>query len=221
MRRRRLLAGPALLAAAAAMPGSASACRLFPDGVMDRYRAWQAGVEVGGERISMTRETGRFVVDVDIGMRFSMPGDGAVDYRHESREIWDTGWLHALESRTRLGAREQYVSAERNSGALMVTGSDVRPYQVSTYVVPSSLWHRDSRLVEAFIDVESGDIRFVRPRYVGREVLEQGGVRVQAHHYRLRGALNRDAWYDADCALVRWERPVAGGDRISFRLEPA
>ena len=221
MRRRRFLGAPALLAAGASIPVAANACRLFPADVTDRYRAWQAGAEIGRQVISFTRETGRFVVEVEVGLRFMMPGAGAVDYRHECREVWDTGWLHALESRTRIDGRERHVDARRARGALRVTGSDVRPYQISTYVVPSNLWHRDSRLVDAFIDVESGTLRFVRPRYVGRERLDQAGAALEAHHYRMRGQLNLDAWYDADCALVRWEWPLAGGDEVSFRLQPA
>ena len=215
------MAAPAVLAAGASIPAAASACRLFPADLTDRYRAWQAGVEIGRQTITFTRETGRFIVEVEVGMRFVMPGVGAVDYRHECREIWDTGWLHALDSRTRIDARERYVEARRGRGSLLVKGSDVRSYQISTYVVPSNLWHRDSRLVDAFIDVESGNIRFVRPSYVGRERLEQAGAALEAHHYRMRGQLNLDAWYDSDCALVRWERPLAGGDEVSFRLQPA
>jgi hypothetical protein len=90
---------------------------------------------------------------------------------------------------------------------------------VSTYLVPSSLWHRDSRLADAFLDVEKGDVLFVRPRYAGREILQQGGGVVEAHRYTLRGQLNREIWYDADCVLVRWDLPVTGGGWLNFRRE--
>lgn len=221
MQRRGFLSAAALLTVAASTPLPASACRLFPADVTDRYRATQAGAEIGRQSIAFRRETGRFVVDVEVGMEFVMPGAGTLEYRHECREVWDTGWLHALASRTRIGERERYVEARRRRGALAVKGSEIRSYQVSTYVVPSSLWHRDSRLVEAFIDAESGNLRFVRPRFVGRERLDQSGTELEANHYRMRGQLNLDAWYNSDCALVRWDRPIAGGDGISFRLQPA
>lgn len=219
MQRRRFLTRTAALTGAALAPGASMACRLFPAGAMDRYVAWQEGNEVGRQKISFQRETGRFVVDVEIGMRFVLPGIGSVDYSHESREVWNTGWLHGLESRTRIDGRVQDVRAERRSGSLMVNGSDVRAYQISAYVVPSNLWHRDSRLVDTFIDVENGDIHFVRPRYAGKETLRHGSVELEAHRYTLRGPLNRDAWYDADCVLVRWDLLLSGSDWISFRRE--
>jgi hypothetical protein len=219
MRRRRFLTGWAALAGAGLVPTTAVARRLFPAGLTDRYQAWQGERPVGRQEIAFRRESGRFRVDAKLAMRFDAPGIGDVSYEHESRESWDTGWLHALDSRTRINGIVQEVHAERRGYALMVEGSDVGPFQVTTYVVPSNLWHRDSRLVDAFIDVESGIIRFVRPRYVGRERLQQGGDVVEAHRYSLRGQMDREAWYDEDCVLVRWDLPVSGGGWINFRRE--
>ena len=219
MRRRRFLTRTPALLGVSLVPATAVARRLFPADVTDSYVAWQGGRAVGRQEIAFTREPGRFLVDGKVEMRFVAPGAGEVSYQHESREAWETGWLHSLDSRTLINDRVQEVHAERRGFALMVEGSDVRPFQVTTYVVPSNLWHRDSRLVDAFIDVESGSIRFVRPRYAGKETLKQGGSVVEAHRYKMRGQMDRDAWYDADCVLVRWDLPVAGGEWISFRRE--
>ncbi|NCF81973.1 MAG: hypothetical protein GWP74_10195 [Proteobacteria bacterium] len=92
---------------------------------------------------------------------------------------------------------------------------------MSTYLVPSSLWHRDTRLADAFLDVEKGAVLFVRPRYAGKETLRQGGGDIEAHRYTIRGQLDREIWYDADCVLVRWDLPLTGGDWLSFQREMA
>jgi hypothetical protein len=219
MKRRRYLSGSAAVAGIGLAPAPSMARRLFPADVTDRYVAWQDERAVGQQEISFKRERGQFVVHVKMGTRFAAPGVTDASYAHESREVWQTGWLHGLTSRTHVDGRVQTVEAERQSGSLMVNGSEVMPFQVSTYLVPSSLWHRDSRLVDAFLDVEKGGVLFVRPRYVGKEVLRQGGRELQAHRYSIRGQLNRESWYDADCVLVRWDLPLAGGDWISFRRE--
>ncbi len=219
MRRRRFLICSAAFAAGGLASTPATARRLFPADVTDAYEAWQGERKVGRQQFSFRREPGRFVVDVQMNMRFELPGKGVISYSHESRESWETGWLHGLDSRTRMDGRVREVHAERNLGSLLVAGSDVGPFQVSTYLVPSNLWHRDSRLVDAFIDVENGSIRLVRPRYVGKETLQQSGGTVEAHRYSIRGQLDREAWYDADCVLVRWDLPLAGGGWINFRRE--
>lgn len=215
MQRRRFLTGSAALAGMGLGP-AASACRLFPADVADRYVAWHGSKPVGWQAIGFERESGQFVVDVKMEMEFESPAFGPVSYRHACREVWKTGWLQALASRTHIGARVLVVDAERRAGSLVVDGSDVRPYRLSSYIVPSNLWHRDSRLVDAFIDVENGEIRRVQPRFVGKEILGEG---VQASHYSIRGQLDREAWYDADCVLVRWDLPLSDGGWISFRRE--
>ncbi|GMQ76684.1 MAG: hypothetical protein BMS9Abin01_1972 [Gammaproteobacteria bacterium] len=219
MGRRRFLIGSAALAAGALVSTPAAARRLFPAGVTDRYVAWQGERMIGRQQFSFRRAPGRFLVDAQVDMRFELPVKGVVSYSHESREVWDTGWLQRLDSRTRIDGRIQEVRAERNGGALMVDSSAVGSFQVSTYLVPSNLWHRDSRLVDAFIDVENGSIRFVRPRYVGKQTLQQSGGTVEAHRYSIRGQLDREAWYDADCVLVRWDLPLEDGAWINFRRE--
>ena len=219
MRRRGFLIGSAALGAGALAPAPATARRLFPADVTDRYLAWQGQNVIGRQQFSFRRDSGRFVVDGQMDMRFESPAKGEISYSHESREVWDTGWLHRLDSRTRINGRIQEVHAERDAGSLMVDGSDVRPFQISTYLVPSNLWHRDSRLVDAFIDVENGSIRLVRPRFVGKETLRQSGTLVAADRYAIRGHIDREAWYDADCVLVRWDLPLEDGGWINFRRE--
>ena len=219
MRRRRFLTGSAALVGTGLAPMVSTARRLFPADVSDRYVAWQGERVVGQQEISFEREPGQFVVNVKMAMRFAAPGAGDVGFTHESREVWQAGWLHGLTSQTRIDGRLQTVRAQRQNGSLMVDGSEIRPFQVSTYLVPSSLWHRDSRLADAFLDVENGGVLFVRPRYAGKETLQQGGSEVEAHRYTIRGQLNRETWYDADCVLVRWDLPITGGGWINVRRE--
>ena len=219
MRRRRFLTGSAALVGTGLAPTPAMARRLFPADLTDRYVAWLGDRAIGEQEISFKRESGRFTVQVKIAMQFAAPEAGDVRYAHESQEVWKTGRLHGLTSQTHIDGRVQTVTAQRRRGALMVDGSEVDPFQVTTYLVPSSLWHRDSRLVNVFLDVESGGVLFARPRYAGKETLQQGGGRVDAHRYTIRGQLNRESWYDADCVLVRWDLPLSAGDWISFRRE--
>jgi len=219
MRRRRFLTGSAALVGTGLAPTPAMARRLFPADLTDRYVAWLGDRAVGEQEISFKRASGRFIVQVKIALQFTAPEAGDVSYAHESQEVWQTGRLHGLTSQTHIDGRAQTVTAQRQSGALMVDGSEVNPFQVTTYLVPSSLWHRDSRLVDVFLDVESGGVLFVRPRYAGKETLHQGGGEVDAHRYTIRGQLNRESWYDADCVLVRWDLPLSAGDWISFRRE--
>ena len=219
MQRRRFLTCAAALGGCAAAPRSSMARRLFPADVTDRYLAFQGDRVIGSQRFSFLRQQGRFVVQARLEMTFNLPGKGGIPYAHESEEIWKTGWLHGLESETRIEDRVRRVHAERDEGVLTVNATDELTVQLSSYVVPSNLWHRDARLVDAYIDVESGRLLFVRPRFVGKETFEQGGETIEASHFRIRGQIQREAWYDEDCVLVRWDLPLMDGSWIRFERQ--
>lgn len=219
MRRRRLLTSSAALAGGLVASPAATACRLFPADVTERYLAFQGEEIIGWQRFDFRRESGRFVVESRIEMTYRSLGGVPVDYSLETEEVWRTGWLHELRSRIRIGGRTRWVTARRSDGAMVVETGGGRRLEFGSYVVPSNLWHRDTRLVDVLLDVEVGRLRYVKARRVADDVLEQDGQRIEASRYAIRGQIDRDAWYDANCALVRWALPLDGGARIEFEQQ--
>ncbi len=229
MRRRRFLElGFATVAALAGtlLPGpAAGACPVFPaDGELD-FLVLRHGVAIGSHRIRFTREAGRFVVRSDIEFETAPPGaslgapPGAAParYVHHAEEVWVGGWLHAVVSDTDDDGRRTRLRAERRDGIFQgtINGS---AFTASGYLIPSSLWHRDTPASEALFDVVDGRLKIVHPRFIGRDRVPGPGGRVEANHYVLVGELPRELWYDLDCGLVRAAWRARDGSRLV--LEP-
>ena len=224
MRRRRFLVfGIAtVVAAGTLLPGpAAGACPVFPaDGELD-FLVLRRGVAIGSHRIRFARAAGRFVVRSDIEFETAPPGappDAApTRYVHHAVEVWVGGWLHAVVSDTDDGGRRYRLRAERRDGIFQGTING-RAFTASGYLIPSSLWHRDTPASEALFDVVDGRLKVVHPRFIGRDRVPGPGGRVEAKHYVLVGELPRELWYDADCGLVRAAWRTRDGARIV--LEP-
>ncbi len=122
-----------------------------------------------------------------------------------------------MSSDTEDDGRRYRLRAERRDGIFQgtVNGS---AFTVSGYIIPSSLWHRDTPVSEALFDTIDGMVKVVRARFIGRDRVPVGGKPVEAKHYRLRGQIQRELWYDADCGLVRAAWRTRDGARIV--LEP-
>jgi hypothetical protein len=45
------------------------------------------------------------------------------------------------------------------------------------------------------------------------------GAEVPARHFRLTGQLERDVWYDADCAIARVTFPARDGSLITLERQ--
>ena len=221
MRRRRFLElGIATVVAAAAslLPGpAAGACPVFPaDGELD-FLVLRHGVAIGSHRIRFAREAGRFVVRSDIEIETAPPGAprGAAParYVHHAEEVWVGGWLHAVVSDTDDDGRRYRLRAERRDGIFQGSVNG-RAFTVSGYIIPSSLWHRDTPFSEALFDVVDGRLKVVRPRFIGRDRVPGPGGRVEANHSALVGGLPRELWYDLDCSLVGAAWRARDGSRI-------
>ncbi len=212
----------AALTLGAVLPGSVKACRLFPDDSTDRYTAYQEGKKVGSQWFEFSRNSGRFMVNSELDFQYRDHSNRIVSFLHRAREIWYRGWLNAFSSTTRAGDREIEIEAHSvEHGTLSVSSNDSNiTLQVSGYVVPTSLWHRDARLVNRLIDLVDGRVKLVNVYYAGKDVLpHEGGVRV-ASHYRVRGEFVRDAWYGDNCQLLRIKMPIKNAKPVTFELLP-
>ena len=209
--------GLAMVAAFA--PRVVLACRMFPAGVSDNYVGYRDGVPVARQSFEFRREDGRFVVEARIDMRYQS-ARGEREYSHRSREVWKTGLLHEFDSETRLNGKVRRVRARRVLEGLEVHSLGQAPVIIAAYLVPSNLWHRDTRLVQALLDVEDGAMRSVRPTLMSAEELELGGERLHVNRYAIDGQIRRVAWYTPDCTLVRWLWPVEDGSAIIFERDP-
>ncbi len=218
MQRRRLLQLTGAALAGALLPGArAQACRVFPpDGEVD-FMALRHGRVVGRHRIRFSRAGGRFVVRSDVEIETGPPGAPLFRFVHHAEEVWVDGWLHAVVSDTEDDGRRYRLRAERRDGIFqgIVNGM---AFTVSGYIIPSSLWHRDTPASETLFDTVDGMVKAVGPQLVGRERVPVGGKPVEAKHYALRGQIQRDLWYDADCNLVRVAWRARDGSEIA--LEP-
>ena len=218
MERRRLLQLSGAALATALLPaGPARADRVFPpDGEVD-FMALRHGKVIGAHRIRFSRGNGRFVVRSDIEIEIRLLGAPLYRFVHHAEEAWVEGWLHAVVSDTDDDGRLYRLRAERRDGIFGGTVNGAA-FTVSGYIIPTSLWHRDTPASEALFDTVDARVKVVRPRLVGSERVPVKGKPVEATHHALRGAFQRDLWYDADCNLVRVAWLARDGSEIA--LEP-
>ena len=144
-------------------------------------------------------------------------------YSYTGSEVWSNGRLYALESKTNDDGKEFTVSAAAvgDGFKIKVNGQErtTRPdIWVSTY------WHQPDAKFDnkniPLIDADSGKDLNATLQYVGKEEIAVLGQRQACVHYRLRGGVTVDLWYDGQERLVRQES-VDDGHRILQELTGA
>ena len=216
MHRRTLLKLTGATLAGALLPGRrAIARRVFPpDGGLD-FKVLRHGKVIGAHRIRFSRDRGRFIVRSDV--EAGRPGGSLFRFVHHAEEVWAGGWLHGVVSDTDDDGRLYRLRAKRRDGVFAGTVNGAA-FTVSGYIIPSSLWHRDTPVSAALFDTVDGRVKAVRPHFIAHEQVRLAGKAVAAKHYRLLGEIRRDLWYDADCSLVRAAWLARDGSKIT--MEP-
>src|SRR3546814_8065561 len=81
-------------------------------------------------------------------------------FTHRAEEVWRRGWLHSLVSATDDDGTLWRLQAERSDDALRGRVNDVA-FSVSGFIVPASLWHRDTTKSRALLDTIDGRLKMV------------------------------------------------------------
>lgn len=199
-------------------PDPARACELFPKAPGWRFLVLRHGNVIGRHAFGFSRRDGDFLVDVVIDIAVDLLGVTLFRFTHRAEEVWRDGWLHALNSVTDDDGTLWQVESERHDGALRGRVNGVG-FDVSGYVIPASLWHRDTPRSQVLFGTIDARTKVVRSDDLGPEPVTAAGRRLEARHYRLTGELERDVWYGPDCDIVRVTFPARDGSLITLERQ--
>jgi len=198
--------------------GPARACDLFPKQDGWRFLVLRHGNVIGEHHFTFSRRGDDFVVEVAIDIAVDMLGITLFRFTHRAEEVWRDGWLQSLVTATDDDGTLWRVESERRDGALRGQVNDVG-FDVSGFVVPASLWHRDTPKTQVLFGTIDGRVKVVNSEALGEEAVTVGGRQVQARHWRLSGQLQRDVWYGPDCGIARVTFPARDGSLITLERQ--
>lgn len=210
---RRALLRAALLGAALTPGWSAAAqaiCEIFPGDGERRFLVLRHDQVLGEHRFNFARKGDTFTVRTDVAFSVGPARAPLYRYEHHSEEMWRDGWLQSVVSdtdrngerwRLRMERREKALSGSVNGQAITVSG----------YLIPTSLWHRDTPSVEALFSVVDGFPKLITSHDLGERAVTFQGETLTARGHRIRGGLVIDLWYDGRCRLVRAAFPLFDG----------
>jgi len=196
----------------------ARACELFPKEDGWRFLVLRHGNVIGEHSFRFSRRNGDFVVEVAIDIAVDLLGITLFRFVHRSEEVWRDGWLHSLVSATDDDGTLWRLQSERRAGALRGSVNDVA-FDVSGFVIPASLWHRDTPHTQVLFGTIDGRTKVVNSEALGEEPVTVAGSAAPARHFRITGELQRDVWYDDACGIARVAFPARDGSLITLERQ--
>jgi hypothetical protein len=141
-------------------------------------------------------------------------------FSSQGNETWHAGKLEKLENAANYGSSRYQVSATGDGDALVVR-ADGQERKLPRNVWTTSYWHapEDHLLGQtvSLLDSHKGRSLSAKLERVGEEPVALGDKDQPCSHYRLRGDVEVDLWYDAAGRLVRQEA-LESGHRTRLQL---
>jgi hypothetical protein len=218
MSRRRLLG---LAATAAAMPllmPLLCVGTLAATGRNLRFRALWRGSSIGEHRISFRMDGDHLVVDTHIDIAVSVFFFTVFRLKHDAQEIWQSGRLLSVTSKTDRDGTHMQVSGNAVGDGFRIEGDD-GPFLATAHLLTSnSLW--DSRIVHErrLIDVQYGGEIGLVAKLLGDEQVATPQGQVRASRYQMiTPHYAGSVFYDGD---QRWVKALIEmkGQTIEYAL---
>jgi hypothetical protein len=218
MSRRRLLG---LAATAAAMPllRPLASVHAYAAAQRDlRFRAlWQASA-IGEHRVAFRMDGDRLTVDTQVDIAVKVLFFNVLRLKHEAQEIWQSGRLVSVTSRTDRDGTRLQVAGNAVEDGFRIVGEDGPFLAAADLLTTNALW--DSRIVheQRLIDVQYGGEIGLVATLLGDEQVDTPQGPVRASRYRMiTPHYAGSVFYDRD---QRWVKALIEqkGQTIEYAL---
>jgi hypothetical protein len=206
-----------VLAAAIGIPASAAEPALPFIGEWN-FRALLDGKPIGQHRFSVIAEGGERKVLSEANFAVRFLGITAYRYRHTATERWRGDCLTTLSATTDDDGKASSVRAEPEGDALSVITAATE--SLKGCMMSFAYWNPAIQTQTRLLNAQTGMVESVRVSRIGSGSVEVRGHPVTATRFRIAGpAQPIDVWYSAQGEWIALDSIVAGGRKLSYRLQ--
>jgi hypothetical protein len=182
---------------AAAQPAAAPT----PSNDRHVFDIFRDGSKIGTEVVEIDKQGDttnvNFTTHISVVVMFVQ----AYRFDHSATETWTGGHFVSFKSLTDDNGTKHTLTALAQDNKIDLD-IDGKHSEAAPDYVPASWWSRDFVNRTDMFDSQTGRELSVKVTDLGDEPLVQNGTKIEAHHYKVSGDLDRDIWFDGD-TLVR------------------
>lgn len=179
---------------------SADASFIPPSGEI-YFKAFRDGEEIGFHKVTFEQSGERTIARTQIELSIYLAFIRVFHYTHDSTEVWESGALASLESRTFDDGSDESLKVSRSGDGLEIAGQAFQgmgPIDLR----PTSYWFKDFIAQREVLNTQTGKIMPVTIRGEGTETIMINGTPVETQRYFVE-ELKLHLWYDARDQWVR------------------
>jgi hypothetical protein len=181
------------------------------------YSISRDGEPVGQQRLEFVGDQGKLRVLSHTDLNVKFMGLNLYGFDQQIEELREDDKIVSLTSESNDDGTIKKVSlalqGDRLKGSYNGTQRDIDPH-----LATSLFWQQPALGASRVIDCVRGKERDVTVSDLGSETLDLPAGRIEAHHYRVTGELNRELWYGADGILLAGQLQAKDGSLVRQEL---
>lgn len=162
------------------------------------------GMQIGQHDIRITTEGGTTTVDFRTEIQVKVMFINAYSFSYVGREVWTDKEFTSFRSQTNDNGTSHMVSATAGADKVAIN-ADGAKVEAPKGAIPASFWNLDFVNRSDFFHTETGQPMKITVTDLGEENISTRMGQKLARHYRLRGGLDRDLWFDQNGAPLRYQ----------------
>jgi hypothetical protein len=146
---------------------------------------------------------------------------GSYRYNLRCTEVWSAGRLKGLDSYSNDDGERHYVRVTGSEKGCLVSVDGQRDVDAPARAWPNTYWRQpdvaraDGPII--ILNVDNGEVITASLERRGSAKVQSAGQSTDSIHYRIRGAVEAELWFDGRGRLVR-EETIDDGHRMVLEL---
>jgi hypothetical protein len=213
----RMAALLALLVGVVALWTTAAVAGDPPKGVYI-YTVLRNGDPIGQQRMEFVGDGERLRVLSHVTLDVSFLGMNLYGFEQQVEEVHEGGRLVSLTSEADDDGTAKKVMLKLEGVRLKGNYNGDTPRNIDPKLKTSLFWDEPMIGVSQILDLLRAKVRDVTVTDLGAETLKLPAGKIEAHHLRMVGEMDRELWYDANGILVAGELKAKDGSTLRQEL---
>jgi hypothetical protein len=182
------------------------------------YTLLRNGDPVGQQRLEFVGDGQRLRVLSHTTLDVSFLGMNLYGFDQQVEEVHEGDKIVSLTSEADDDGTDKKVTLKLDGARLKGNYNGDTPRNIDPTLKTSLFWQEPALGTSQILDLLRAKVRDVTVTDLGAETLGLPAGKIQAHHLRLVGEMNRELWYGADGILVAGELKAKDGSTVRQEL---
>ncbi len=182
------------------------------------YTVLRNGDPIGQQRLELVGDGERLRVLSHMTLDVNFLGMNLYGFEQQVEEVHEGNKIVSLTSDADDDGTDKKVNLKLDGSRLKGDYNGDTPRNVDPTLKTSLFWDKPAIGTGRILDLLRAKVRDVTVTDLGAETLKLPAGKIEAHHLRVAGEMDRDLWYDADGILIAGQLKAKDGSTVRQEL---